>query len=135
MRRRCPAVAGFLVAFLMARVSVAAPRTGAGVGGAATRAHARLGAGTVGRAADQKPTLGDLDTFVDQIMKDWKVPGLAVAVVQDGKVIFSKGYGYRDVDKKLPVTTGTLFAIGSITKSRSEERRVGEECRSRWWPD
>ena len=49
MRRRCPAVAGFLVAFLMARASVAAPRTG-GVGGAATRAHARLGAGTVARA-------------------------------------------------------------------------------------
>ena len=52
MRRRCPAVVGFLVAFLMARVSVATPHTGAGAGGAATRARARLGAGTVARAAD-----------------------------------------------------------------------------------
>jgi CubicO group peptidase (beta-lactamase class C family) len=117
MRRRCSAIVGFLVALLMTSVSVAAPRTGAGVGGVVTRARARLGAGTIDRAVDQKPTLGDLDTFVDQIVKDWKVPGLAVAVVQDGKVIFAKGYGYRDVDKKLPVTTGTLFAIGSITKS------------------
>ena len=91
MRRRCSAVVGFLVAFLMTSVSVAAPRTGAGVGAAVTRARARLGAGTIARAVDQKPTLGDLDAFVDQIMKDWKVPGLAVAVVQDGKVIFSKG--------------------------------------------
>src|SRR2546422_968550 len=60
MRRRCPAVVGFLVAFLMARASVAAPRAGAGVGGAATRARARPGAGTVARAADEKPTLGDV---------------------------------------------------------------------------
>jgi CubicO group peptidase (beta-lactamase class C family) len=50
-------------------------------------------------------------------MKEWQVPGLAVAVVKDGKVIFSRGYGYRDVQKKLPVTERTLFAIGSITKS------------------
>jgi CubicO group peptidase (beta-lactamase class C family) len=101
----------------MTCVSAAVPRPGAGVGGAATRARARLGAGTVARAVDQKPTLGDLDAFVDQIMKDWKVPGLAVAVIQDGKVIFTKGYGHREVDKKLPVTPQTLFAIGSITKS------------------
>src|SRR5579884_3052982 len=42
---------------------------------------------------------------------------VAIAVVQDGKVIYAKGYGYRDIDKKLPVTTDTLFAIGSISKS------------------
>ena len=50
-------------------------------------------------------------------MKQWKVPGVAIAVVQDGKVIYAKGYGYRDLEQKLPVTTATLFAIGSITKS------------------
>src|SRR6266568_4884245 len=59
MRRRCPAVVGFLVAFLMTRASVAAPRTG-GVGGAATHARSMLGAGPVARAADEKPTLGDV---------------------------------------------------------------------------
>ena len=50
-------------------------------------------------------------------MKEWKVPGVAIAVVQDGKVIHAKGYGYRDVENRLPVTTATLFPIGSITKS------------------
>jgi CubicO group peptidase (beta-lactamase class C family) len=64
-----------------------------------------------------KPTLDGLDEFVTQTMKDWKVPGLALAVIQDGKVVLLKGYGYRDMEKQLPVTPNTLFAIGSITKS------------------
>jgi len=64
-----------------------------------------------------KPGLGDFDDFVNQALKDWKVPGVAVGVVQDGKVILLKGYGYRDLEKQLQVTPNTLFAIGSITKS------------------
>jgi CubicO group peptidase (beta-lactamase class C family) len=68
-------------------------------------------------AAPAKPTLEGFDEFVAQVMKDWKVPGLAIAVVQDGKVTLLKGYGYRDMEKQLPVTPTTLFAIGSITKS------------------
>jgi CubicO group peptidase (beta-lactamase class C family) len=64
-----------------------------------------------------KPSLDGLDEFVTQAMKDWKVPGLAIAVVQGDKVILLKGYGYRDPEKQLPVTPHTLFAIGSITKS------------------
>ena len=61
--------------------------------------------------------LQGLDALADQAMKQWKVPGVAIAVVQDGKVIYAKGYGYRDLENKLPVTTATLFPIGSITKS------------------
>jgi CubicO group peptidase (beta-lactamase class C family) len=57
------------------------------------------------------------DGFVDQVMKDWKVPGLAVAVVKDGKMIYAKGFGYRDVKKGLKVTPDTLFAIGSCSKA------------------
>ncbi|MGH9776903.1 MAG: serine hydrolase [Candidatus Acidiferrales bacterium] len=66
------------------------------------------------KAAD--PMAG-FDAWVEQEMKKWTVPGLAVAVVKDGEVILLKGYGYRDVEKQLPVTPQTLFAIGSITKS------------------
>lgn len=68
-------------------------------------------------AAAAKPGLGDFDDFVNQALKDWKVPGVAVAVVQGDKVILLKGYGYRDLEKQLPVTPSTLFGIGSITKS------------------
>jgi CubicO group peptidase (beta-lactamase class C family) len=70
-------------------------------------------------AAAGKASLDGLDDFVAQVMKDWKVPGLALAVVEDGKVVLLKGYGYRDMEKQLPVTENTLFAIGSITKSFS----------------
>jgi CubicO group peptidase (beta-lactamase class C family) len=50
-------------------------------------------------------------------MQKWKVPGLAIAVVQNGQVIYSRGFGLRDVKDSLPVTTKTVFAIGSISKS------------------
>ncbi len=53
------------------------------------------------------------DVFVEQVMKDWKVPGLAVAIVKDGQMIYAKGFGYRDVKKGLKATPDTLFAIGS----------------------
>jgi CubicO group peptidase (beta-lactamase class C family) len=66
-------------------------------------------------AAAQK--LDGFDTFANQELRDWKCDGFAVAVIQDGKVILSKGYGLRDVKKNLPVTEKTLFAIGSSTKS------------------
>jgi CubicO group peptidase (beta-lactamase class C family) len=67
--------------------------------------------------AATKPTLRDFDEFVNQALKDWKVPGVAIAVVQDNNVILLKGYGYRDLEKQLPVTPNTLFGIGSISKS------------------
>jgi CubicO group peptidase (beta-lactamase class C family) len=68
-------------------------------------------------AATATPNLSDFDTYVTRTMEDWKVPGAAIVIVKDGKVILSKGYGLRDVQKKLPVTEQTLFPIASITKS------------------
>lgn len=50
-------------------------------------------------------------------MSDWKVPGAAIVIVKNGKVVVSKGYGLRDVKNNLPVTDQTLFPIASITKS------------------
>ena len=71
-------------------------------------------------AAQEVAKPGDLeglDPFVERTMADWKMPGLALAVIKDGRVIHSRGYGLRDVEKGLPVTSKTLFAIGSISKS------------------
>jgi CubicO group peptidase (beta-lactamase class C family) len=61
--------------------------------------------------------LDGFDAFVTDVMREWKVPGLAVGVIRDGTVVLAKGYGYRDVTKKLPVTSQTLMAIGSNSKS------------------
>ena len=68
-------------------------------------------------AAEANEALRDLDSFTSQAMEDWKVPGLAVAVVVEDQVIYSRGFGHRDVENKRPVTPHTLFAIGSATKA------------------
>lgn len=65
----------------------------------------------------QKVDLKGFDTFVTKTMEEWKVPGLGISIVKDGKVIFSKGFGFRDVKKGLKVTPKTLFAIGSCSKT------------------
>src|SRR5215472_14074662 len=59
----------------------------------------------------------DLDCLAADVMSDWKVPGAALSVVQDGKVVLVRAYGQRDVEANLPMTPATQFAICSITKS------------------
>lgn len=68
----------------------------------------------------QKPTdprLKGLDTFALKVLKDWHAAGVTIAVVEKGKVVYTGGFGFRDLDKKLPVTENTQFAIGSCTKA------------------
>lgn len=66
---------------------------------------------------EKRCKLESLDAYVETMMKEWQVPGLAIAVVKDGDVIVSKGYGMRSVKDQQPVTEDTLFAIGSATKA------------------
>ncbi len=58
-----------------------------------------------------------LDTAFARVIKDWKAAGFAVAVVEKNKVIYARGFGYKDIDAKLPVTANTQFAIGSCSKA------------------
>jgi CubicO group peptidase (beta-lactamase class C family) len=67
--------------------------------------------------AAAKESLVGFDSWINEAIHAWEVPGLAIAVVKNGEVILAEGYGLRDVDKKLPVTPKTLFAIGSCTKA------------------
>ena len=69
--------------------------------------------------ADDSATavVDSIDAYISQVLEEFQVPGLAIAVVKGGDVILSKGYGHRDRDEDLRVTPRTLFAIGSITKS------------------
>ena len=57
------------------------------------------------------------DRWVQATMAEWKVPGLAVGAIKDGQVVLAKGYGFRDLDAREPVTARTVMAIGSNTKS------------------
>ena len=58
-----------------------------------------------------------IDSLTELTLKTFDVPGIAVAVVKDGKVIHAKGYGVRSLDTRLPVNEFTLFGIASNTKA------------------
>jgi CubicO group peptidase (beta-lactamase class C family) len=58
-----------------------------------------------------------IDNTVARAMKAFQVPGMAVGIVKDGKVVFAKGYGVREAGKTAGVDTNTLFQIGSNTKA------------------
>ncbi|MFN8805159.1 MAG: serine hydrolase domain-containing protein, partial [Bacteroidota bacterium] len=68
--------------------------------------------------AQAQPTFikDSLDAHITKALKLWQVPGAAVAIVKDGKVVHLKGYGFADVTTKTAVDENTLFMIGSNTK-------------------
>jgi CubicO group peptidase (beta-lactamase class C family) len=59
----------------------------------------------------------DIDRYVRAIMADYEVPGLALAIVKDGKVVVARGYGVRTLGGSDPVNEATLFGIASNTKA------------------
>jgi CubicO group peptidase (beta-lactamase class C family) len=60
--------------------------------------------------------LAGFDAWMNQTVKDWNVPGIGVAVVVKDKLVFARGYGYRDYEAKLPFTPSTVVPIASNTK-------------------
>ncbi|HEX9001850.1 MAG TPA: serine hydrolase [Blastocatellia bacterium] len=68
-------------------------------------------------AALAKESLAGFEEVVADAMKKFEVPGMAIAIVKGKEVVFAKGFGFRDVEKQLPVTADTLFAIGSSSKA------------------
>ena len=60
--------------------------------------------------------LQGFDAYMAKILKDWNAPGIGVGIVAGDKLVFAKGYGYRDYGKKLPYTPTTLHQIASNTK-------------------
>jgi CubicO group peptidase (beta-lactamase class C family) len=67
----------------------------------------------------QTPSIAppDLDSYVASSMKIFDVPGMAVAIVKDGKIVVAKGYGVRKLGEPTPVDEFTMFGIGSNTKA------------------
>lgn len=59
----------------------------------------------------------DLDDFIRSQMQKRGIPGLSLAIIQDGKILKAQSYGFIDKDGKVPVTTNTLFQAGSVSKS------------------
>ncbi len=69
------------------------------------------------RAQTPSQSFENFDGYVAQSVRDWRVPGLAIAVVKDNRVVFAKGYGVRQVGTSDLVTENTLFANASTTKA------------------
>ena len=58
-----------------------------------------------------------VDRVMTETLRAWKIPGAAIAVVQDDKVVFLKGYGTKELNGTEPVTPDTLFQIASTSKA------------------
>lgn len=65
----------------------------------------------------QNAPLQGLDEYINKGRAEWEVPGLAIAIIKDDKVVFAKGYGVRKLGEAAPVNERTLFAIGSSGKA------------------
>jgi len=65
---------------------------------------------------DVSKKLEGFDAYMDQLLKDWNTPGIGVGIVINDKLVFAKGYGYRDYGRKLPFTPTTLCPIASNSK-------------------
>jgi CubicO group peptidase (beta-lactamase class C family) len=61
--------------------------------------------------------LAGFDPYVKKGIEDWRIPGLAIAVIKDGEVVHAKGYGARELGTPDRVDEHTLFAVGSTTKA------------------
>ena len=64
----------------------------------------------------QKELYAKIDSIIADYADFYDVPGISVGVAQNGKPIYSKGFGVADIDTKVPVTTETLFKTGSVSK-------------------
>src|ERR1035438_9097399 len=65
---------------------------------------------------DVTKKLDGFDDYMAKVLKDWNGPGIGVGIVVGDKLVFAKGYGYRDYEHKLPFTPGTVCPIASNTK-------------------
>ena len=68
-------------------------------------------------AYSQESPSKDLDEYINKALKDWDVPGLAIAIVRNDQIVFARGYGVRKLGDSTPVDEKTLFAIGSSSKA------------------
>jgi len=74
------------------------------------------GPGARAQASDITSKLSGFDSYMEQVLKDWNTPGIGVGIVVNDKLVFAKGYGYRDYEKRLPFTPATLCQIASNSK-------------------
>ena len=76
-----------------------------------------MAAQLVGKSESLAGFIPELERLIPSLMEEWKVPGLAAAVVQNDETVFVKSYGLRDVEAGLKVTEDTQFQLMSVSKT------------------
>ncbi len=81
-----------------------------------------------------KEQLDILDKYYQKSLDEWHIPGMAIAITTGDKIIFSKGYGYANLEKKTKVDGNTLFAIASNSKAftASSIAKMVEQGKLKW---
>src|SRR3954468_10667278 len=74
-------------------------------------------AASAAQATDLSARLAAIEKAIEAKRQQYHIPGISLVIVKDDKVIYMKGLGLKDVERGLPVTPDTLFAIGSSTKA------------------
>lgn len=64
----------------------------------------------------QDATTAKIDEFIKAEMQKQKIPGVSLAVIRDGQIVYAKGYGYANVEHQIPVKPETIFQSGSVGK-------------------
>ena len=81
----------------------------------------------------------EIDRIIEARLVETRVPGAAVVLVEDGRVVHARGFGLADVETETPVSSNTIFAIGSVSKSfvanalLELERGSGGLCEAGSW--
>ena len=75
-----------------------------------------IGAAEVPTTGAADPNLAPFDKLLTEFLTEHKLPGAAVAVTRGGKLVYARGFGLANVDKKLPVEPDSLFRIASVSK-------------------
>ncbi|NRR19868.1 cyclic peptide export ABC transporter [Brevibacillus sp. MS2.2] len=77
----------------------------------------QLQAETAVEGSLSKEEIASIESWIDQKMQDGKIPGASVVIVKGEQTVYNRGFGYADMAAKSPVTTQTLFELGSTTKA------------------
>src|SRR6185436_7976557 len=94
--------------------------------------------------AQNKFISDSLDKYMDREMRRWNIPGVAISIIKDGKIIYMKGFGVREAGKPGKVDENTLFMIASNTKAYTatalclldyQKKLSLNDKVTRWMPD
>ncbi len=79
--------------------------------------HPAAPLGAVTRLDGRVLSPGDVTATVERLMRAGRVPGLALAILNRGEIVYQRGFGYRDVERRLPLSDTTVMYAASFTKS------------------